>query len=95
MDGAKRNLDKIQLGLTGVQREKMLQRILIVFRAVLAFYLEMPLHRCLPPRLRRAQFQYHNLRAEEVQERELPSACRRTTVSLRPRPHFRRCKRKL
>ena len=79
----------------GARKEKMLQKILIVFHTVLAFFREMPLRRWLPPHLRCAQFQYHNRRAEEVQERELPSVRRRTTVSLRPRPHFRRCKRKL
>ena len=73
------------------KREKILQRIPIVFHAVLAFLRETS--RCQRlSLLHSSAFRCRNQGAEEVQEHALPSACRRTTVSLRPRTEIRRRK---
>ena len=74
------------------KRKRILQKILIVFHALLAFlrgtsrYRRLSLLRCFA-------FWCRNQGAEEVQEYALPSACRKTTVSLRPRKKIRRRKR--
>ena len=72
-------------------KERTLQKILIVFHAVLAFPPEMSRYQRLSL-LRRSAMWYRNQGAEEVQEHALPSAYRRTTVSLRPRTQIRRRK---
>ena len=73
------------------RKESILQRIQIVFHASLAFPRETLRYRRLP--LLRSGFPCHNRKAEEVQVYELPSACRSTTVSLRPKMQIRNRKR--
>ena len=93
-DSAKGNLRRILLfSWHAKEKERIyLQRIPIAFHAVPAFpretlrYQRLPLLRC-------SGFQCHNQGGEEVQEHELPSACRRTTVSLHPRTQIHRRKR--
>ena len=71
---------------------KILQKIRIVFHVVLAFlrgtcqYQRLSLLHC-------SASSFHNQGAEKVQEHALPSACRRTTVSLRLKTQIRRHKR--
>ena len=74
------------------RKEKILQRIPIAFHAVQAFLRETSRGRRLSL-LHSSAFRCRNQGAEEVQEHALPSACRRTTVSLRPRTKIRRRKR--
>ena len=74
------------------EKKSILQKILIVFHAVLAFpretfrYQHLRLLRCSGSRC-------HNQEGEEVQEHEFPSECQITTVSLRPRTRIHNCKR--
>ena len=88
---AKGNLRRKFTWLKCKRKEGNLRRIQILFHAVLVFPLEMSRNLRLPL-LRPSGFQYRNQAAEEVQEHEVPSACRRTTVSLRPRTQFRKRK---
>ena len=77
---------------TQQKKEKNLQKILIVFHAVLAFLRETSQYQRLSL-LQCSAFWCRNQGAEGVQERALPSAYRRTTVSLRPRTQIHRRKR--
>ena len=74
------------------KKERILQKILIFFHAVQAFLRETSQYQRLSL-LHCSAFWCRNQGAEEVQEHALPSACRRTTVSLRPRTQIRRHKR--
>ena len=71
------------------QRERkstrILQKILIVLHAVLAFFREMSRYQRLFL-LHHSAFWFRIQGAEEAQEHAIPSANRRTTVSIRPRP---------
>ena len=78
---------------TPKKKERILQKILIVLRAVLSFLRGTSQYRRLSL-LHCSVFWCRNQGAEEVQEHELPYACRRrTTFSVRPRTKIRRRKR--
>ena len=73
--------------------ERFLQKILIVLHAVLSFLRGTSQYRRLSL-LHCSVFWCRNQGAEEVQEHELPYACRRrTTFSVRPMTKIRRRKR--
>ena len=74
------------------EKKSILQKILIVLHAVLAFLRETSRYQRLYL-LHRSAIWCRNQGVEEVQNHALPSACRRTTVSLRPRTQIRRRKR--
>ena len=74
------------------KKESIVQKILIVFHVEQAFLRETSQYQ-RSSLLHCSGFWSHNQGAEEVQERALPSACRRTIVSLRPRTQFHRRKR--
>ena len=81
--------------LVGMQKkERILQKIQILSHAVSAFPRETSRYQSLPL-LHRSGFQRRNQKANEVQEHKVPSACLRTTVSLRPRTQIRKRKRYL
>ena len=74
------------------EKETILQKTLIVFHALLAFLRETSRHQRLSL-LHSSAFWCRNQGAEEVQEHGLPSAWRRTNVSVRLRTQNRRRKR--
>ena len=86
---AEGNLKRDSFNWVAEEKKKTLQRIPIVFHAVLAFPRETSRYQrlFLVPHF---GFQSRNQEVEEVQEHEYPSACRKTIVSLRPRTQIRK-----
>ena len=94
VERAKGNLKRImyEIRTHKKERERNLQRILIVFHAVLASFRETTRYQHLSL-LHCLAFWCCNQGVEEVQEHAPPSACLKTTVSLRPRKQIRTRKR--
>ena len=95
VERTKRNLKKIIVCSSNAKERKgILQKTLIVFHAVLALLQETSRYQRLSL-LHCSASLCRNQGVGEVREHALPSACRRRTVSLRPRTQIRRRKRYL